>query len=210
MELTTPAAEPVAAETRDRILEAAHRVFLRRGTAAARTQEIADEAGVNKALLHYYYGSKRALSDAVLESSMREFFPTLFGILGAPTLPLDDKIRRVVAVQIDFHSSRPYLAGYLASEMHLDPTRIHQIFARNMSPPLAVLDAQLRAGATDGSLRPIAVEQFIVTLIGGILLPFLVRPALEAVLGFTAEDWPRFLEERKRVLPDLILAGLRP
>jgi AcrR family transcriptional regulator len=48
---------PADQETRGKILDAAHTVFLRKGTAGSRTQEIADEAGVNKALVHYYFGT---------------------------------------------------------------------------------------------------------------------------------------------------------
>ena len=62
-------------DTEARILEAAHRVFVRRGVAAARTQEIADEAGVNKALLHYYYRSKEKLANAVFLQAARAMFP---------------------------------------------------------------------------------------------------------------------------------------
>ncbi|HEY9013546.1 MAG TPA: TetR/AcrR family transcriptional regulator, partial [Gemmatimonadales bacterium] len=62
-------------ETRERILDAAHAVFLRKGTAGSRTQEIADDAGVNKALVHYYFGTKAALADAVFERELATLAP---------------------------------------------------------------------------------------------------------------------------------------
>ncbi len=74
-----------------RILEAAHRVFVRRGVAAARTQEIADEAGVNKALLHYYCRSKERLADAVSLRAAREMFPRMMAAL-ASDVPLRDRL----------------------------------------------------------------------------------------------------------------------
>jgi len=71
-------------ETRERILAAAHTVFLRKGTAGSRTQEIATEAGVNKALVHYYFGTKAALADAIFERALGEIAPKIFGILSDP------------------------------------------------------------------------------------------------------------------------------
>src|ERR671927_432514 len=70
-----PAAEPTVPNAEERILDAAHRVFLRRGSAGARTQEIADEAGVNKALLHYYFRSKERLAAAVFQRAATKLMP---------------------------------------------------------------------------------------------------------------------------------------
>src|ERR671911_560716 len=96
-------------ETRERILDAAHAVFLRKGTANSRTQEIANEAGVNKALVHYYYGTKAALADAVFERALAALMPLVFGILADENRTIEQKVREIVRVQIDFHSARPYL-----------------------------------------------------------------------------------------------------
>src|SRR5919201_815469 len=78
------AAPPTDLETRERILDAAHRIFLRKGTAGSRTQEIAAEAGVNKALVHYYFGTKAALADAIFERALGTLMPRIFGILADP------------------------------------------------------------------------------------------------------------------------------
>lgn len=197
-------------ESRERILEAAHRVFLHKGTAAARTQEIADEAGVNKALLHYYFGTKAALADAVFIEHTRTFFPRFFGILADESRSVEDKVRAVVAEQIDFHSAHPYVAGYLAAEMHADPSRVTRLVQPHGRPPIHILARQLEAEAYAGRMRRIPVEQFVLTLIGAVLLPFVMRPMIEAFLGMDGDGMARMLEERKQVLPDFILSGLRP
>src|SRR5687768_18539732 len=80
-------------DAEQRILDAAHAVFLRRGTAGARMQEIADEAGVNKALLHYYFRSKDRLAEAVFGRILRGMFPPLVAILGSE-LEIDEKVRQ--------------------------------------------------------------------------------------------------------------------
>src|ERR687898_476376 len=83
-------------ETRERILDAAHTVFLRRGTANSRTQEIAAEAGVNKALVHYYFGTKAALADAIFERALGTLLPRIFGILADPTRSIEEKVPAIV------------------------------------------------------------------------------------------------------------------
>lgn len=197
-------------ETRDRILAAAHRVFLRQGTAKARTQEIADEAGVNKALLHYYYGSKAALADAVFAHHARQLLPTIFGILGDPVRDIPTKIRDLVREQIAFQRANPYVAGFLAAELHVEPDRIRRLMSAHGTPPHPVLQQQIDRAVAAGTMRAISAPQLVVTLMGATLLPFIMRPMLGLYFGLEGEAFDAFLDERLTVLPDLIIAGLRP
>src|ERR1041384_1805079 len=87
-------------DTEARILDAAHRVFVKRGTAGARTQEIAKEAGVNSELLHYYFRTKERLAEAVFRRAAGQLFPIVAGILGSD-LPLEDKVHKVIAVELE-------------------------------------------------------------------------------------------------------------
>src|SRR5436190_23994598 len=84
-------------ETETRILDAARAVFIRRGTAGARMQEIAAEAGVNQALLHYYFRSKERLSDAVFQQMASRLFPALIQTLGGDE-SVDEKVDDVIAL----------------------------------------------------------------------------------------------------------------
>jgi TetR/AcrR family transcriptional regulator len=202
-----PSEEP---ETRDRILDAAHAVFLRKGTAASRTQEVADEAGVNKALVHYYFGTKSALADAIFERALGTLTPLIFGILADPNRSIEKKVRDIVQEQINFHMARPYLAGYMISEMHAEPQRMAALMAKRGGPPLDVIGRQLREAAKAGLIRPISPKQFVVNMMGLLIFPFALRPGLSLLLDLDASGWAAFMEERKRLLPDLILAGLRP
>src|SRR6059058_2945750 len=114
------------ADTEQRILDAAHRVFLRRGSAGARTQEIADEAGVNKALLHYYFRSKDRLAEAVFARIMRDLFPPLIALLGSD-LEIEDKVHRFVAFELDALAKNPFVPAYLIAEMNQHPDRVPQL-----------------------------------------------------------------------------------
>src|SRR3954469_7025875 len=106
--------------TGDRILDAAHAVFVRRGTAGARMQEIAREAGVNSALLHYYYETKDQLAGAAFRRVAGHLLPSVIEILGSDA-ELEEKVARVVQLELDQLSRAPYLPGYLISELAHHP-----------------------------------------------------------------------------------------
>ena len=211
---TTPRPRPAdplgEQETRDRILVAAHAVFLRKGTAGSRTQEIADEAGVNKALVHYYFGTKAALAEAIFERALGDIVPRMFGILADPGRSIEEKIPAIVREQIGFHAERPYFAGYMVSELHNEPGRIVRLMARRGRIPLDVLRRQLREAAAAGTMRRLSAEQFVANMMGLLIFPFAIRLALCELLGLDEAGWRAFLEERRRILPELILSGLRP
>ena len=84
-----------ATDTKARILDAADEIFVRRGIDGARMQEIADQAGVNKALLHYHFRSKADLARAVWLRIASSFVPGIFQMLGSD-ISLDEKIERFV------------------------------------------------------------------------------------------------------------------
>lgn len=196
--------------TRDRILEAAHRVFVQRGTAKARTQDIADEAGVNKALVHYYFGTKDALAREVFITAMQAFMPRILGILASDAHSLEDKVRTIVREQFDFHLARPYLAPYVMSESHTEPERVRSIMQHGQPARLDALRRQLQKAAAAGTMRRMSPEQFVVSLVGLLVFPFMARPMLEVIVGIDAARFPAFIETRKRELADFFLAGLRP
>jgi TetR/AcrR family transcriptional regulator len=203
-------------DTEQRILDAAHAVFMRRGTAGARTQEIADEAGVNKALLHYYFRSKDRLAAAVFERAARQLMPPVIAALASDD-PLEQKVRRVVQLELETLSRMPFLPGYLISEAHHHPERLQQMVAAATGaasgfarPVIARLQAQLDAGAAEGTLRPMRAEQFALNLLSLCIFPFAARPILSAAMGLEASHFDALIEERKTMLPEFFMAGLRP
>src|SRR5688572_13967969 len=100
--------DPLASE--QRILAAARSVFIRRGTAGARMQEIAEEAGVNQALLHYYFRTKDRLAEAVFAEVAGRLAPAIVGALGSDE-PLERKVEEFVRIYIDTARQHPYIPG---------------------------------------------------------------------------------------------------
>ena len=204
-------------ETEGRILTAARSVFVRRGTAGARMQEIAEEAGVNQALLHYYFRSKDRLAEAVFREAAARLFPAVVGVLGSDAT-LESKVEQFVHLYIDTVRRNPFVPGYIIAELHHHPERLTRLVSEATGAPLQSirasflerLDAQLRERAAAGTMRPIAPEQFLVNLLGLCVFPFVAKPLLHALLGMSEEEFDRFLDARRAELPGFILNALRP
>jgi len=210
----TPARE---AATEKRILDAARAVFLRRGTAGARMQEIAREAGVNQALLHYYFRSKERLSSAVLRQVASRIFPALVQTLSADS-SLDEKIERLVTIYLDTLSENLFVPGYLISELHHDPARVHRLLTAaigtdpaNMAPLLLKnVDQQIKEKVRAGAMRPIDPRQFLINLVSLCVFPFAARPMLSIVFAMDETGFERFIQQRKKDLPVFFRNALRP
>jgi TetR/AcrR family transcriptional regulator len=177
-------------DTEQRILDAAHEVFLRRGTAGARMQEIAKEADVNPALLHYYFRTKER----------------------------EAKVEQVVDVELQQLQTTPYLPGYILSELTHHPERIRQLFSSvtGVTPTeigkrvFKVLGAQIDARVKAGRMHPIAPEQFAINLLALCVFPFAARPMVMALAGLDQAGFNQFIERRRRELAPFFLRALRP
>ena len=208
---------PLDADTETRILDAAHTVFMRRGTAGARMQEIAREAEVNHALVHYYFRSKQRLAEAVFRRAIGQFFPTMMGVL-ASDAPLEEKVRLVAAAQIDMLLKNRYLPGYLLAELNHYPERAEQLLsvmsgttpANVRARLLGTLGKQLEEAAGSGAIRAIRPQEFVLNLVSMVVYPFAARPLVMAIMGMDDATFTAVMEERKQAIPAFFLAALRP
>jgi len=203
--------------TEQRILDAAHAVFIRSGTAGARTQEIAKEAGVNSALLHYYFRTKERLAEAVFTRAAGQLLPAVIRIL-ASDAALEDKVDQVVQTELQHLAKAPYLPGYILSELAHHPDRAGQLVSAvtGMVPAeigmrvSAVLGRQIDERVRAGRMHQIAPDQFIVNLLSMCVFPFAARPMLMALLGFDQAGFDRFIDRRRKELAPFFLRALRP
>lgn len=203
-------------QTEQRILAAARQVFVRRGTVGARMQEIAAEAGVNQALLHYYFRTKDHLAAVVFREAAARLLPAIAELLGSDA-SIEEKVESFVHLYIDSVRQNPFVPGYLVSELHQQPERLTALIeAAGPGVRMAAdavrqrLGAQLSEAAVAGEIRAITAEQFFVNMVALCVMPFLARPLLHALLGMDPESFDRFLDERRAELPGFIIRGLRP
>lgn len=203
--------------TEERILGAARTVFIRRGTSGARMREIAEEAGVNQALLHYYFRSKAYLAEAVFQQAARRLFPPVIAILGSD-VPLEEKVERVVEHELRVLSEHPFLPGYVLAELNQNPDRARQLVEALMGTRVegfapqvfARLAAQIEERVAAGVMRPITADQFLMNLVSLCVFPFAARPMFCALLQLDAAGFAAMIEQRKETLVPFFLAALRP
>jgi len=204
-------------DTQARILDAAHAVFIRRGTTGARMQEIAGEAGVNPALLHYYFRSKERLAEAVFRRAAGQLLPAVIRIL-ASDATLEDKVEQVVQVELEFLSKAPYLPAYILSELAHHPDRAPQLIAAVTGEvPVAlgaqvhtVLAKQIDARVRERTMHPISPDQFAVNLLALCVFPFAARPLFMALFGIDQKGFEQFIDRRRKELAPFFLRALRP
>lgn len=211
-----PSAPEKAPSIEVAILRAARAEFVARGFDGARMQAIADRAGVNKALLHYYFRSKEKLYDTMMSGILGALWTDLKERLDrAPTTTLlRDRVASVVDVYIDVLSENPELAPLLMRELLEGGERLEKVLD-GLSPllqaiPGRILEA-LEKETRAGKIRPVDPRQFIPSMLGMILMPFLGRPMFEYIskkgkVGFRFDR--DYFDKRREHIVELIFHGL--
>jgi len=195
-------------ETEQQILEAAKQIFQERGFAGARMQEIADEADINKSMLHYYFRSKDKLFQKVFQDSIRQFFPEILKVLHAD-LALTPKIEKLVETYYEMFRKHPHLPRFVIHEMNQHPDRFKE-FVKNMGFEIPeTFVKQIRQEIESDSMLNIDPREFIINTIGLCVFPLIARPMIETVFKMNDEQYQQFLEQRKKELPKFILNAVK-
>ena len=195
-----------AGRSRAAILSAAERLFADAGLDGTRTGTIAAEAGVNKALLYYYFDSKDALYKAVLENHVREFSERALEALGADRRP-GDTILTYVGMSFDFIAARPYFP-VLLQRLSMSGARPFEHLARKYSLPLAErLAAVIRQGIRLGEFRRVDPMHTVVMLAALTRFYFAIAPMLRVVTNSDPYEKGNLRRLRREVL-EFIRHGL--
>ena len=194
--------------TENKILNAAKSVFQTKGMDGARMQEIADEAGINKALLHYYYRSKQVLFEAVFTSAFSLIAPQLSKILNSDT-DLFEKIRNFSENYVSFIMKHPYLPNFIIQELNRNPDFLKKIQSKKNFPKLMGLKEQVEDYVARGLIRPIKAEQLFINLISLNLFPIIGSPLLKAFLELSDQQYKAMMEERKTEVADFIIQSIK-
>ncbi|HNH21717.1 MAG TPA: TetR/AcrR family transcriptional regulator, partial [Ferruginibacter sp.] len=192
-----------------KILESARNVFIQKGLAGARMQDIADHAGVNKALLHYYFTSKDKLFNIVFEQEFGNFFSSLAQVI-ASDQPLFEKIKKVVALDIEKLSQFPDMPIFVLNEVSRNP---EVILSRLQNIPvemvLGLFQQQINAEVERGNIRPIAAGQLLVNIQSLCVFPFLARPMLRGLMKMNEEEFKAMIQLRKNEVAEFIINGIK-
>lgn len=194
-------------ETEEKIFKAAQTIFQKRGFEGARMQEIADEAEINKSMLHYYFRSKDKLFQEVFQAGVKKIMPRLFGILSADT-PLTEKVQQVVNFYHDMFRDNQHLPSFVVYEMNQHPERFKQFMGMmNIQLP-AVFKRQVEKKVEEQKMKPISPEQFLLNIVSMCMMPMLAKTMVQTIFSLDDEAYTNFLEERRTLIPEILLEGV--
>lgn len=182
--------------TEEKFKEAARIVFTKKGYAAAKTRDIAEEAGLNLALLNYYFRSKEKLFEIVMAENVKKLFAFLAPALNDASTMLEQKIDFIAEAYIDMLFANPDLPLFVLSEIRTNPER----FAKTIQLDSSVLKSHFmqQIVAQKPDVNPV---QFFISLMGMLIFPFISRPVFQTSITFKEEDFTQLLEDRKKLVP---------
>lgn len=189
------------------ILEAARKVFIAKGMEGARMQEIADEAGINKALLHYYFRNKDKLFQAVFLEAFQKFLPQIELLINSE-LPFLDKLEIFIQNYICIIIENPYIPGFVLHELTRNPQRLAGLLV-NKAERMPEFLAMIQHEIDNGVLKPFDPRQIIINSLALCIFPFVARPITQAVFFANDRDvYDNFLEQRKSAVYDFIRSAI--
>ncbi|QHS63503.1 TetR/AcrR family transcriptional regulator [Chitinophaga agri] len=196
--------------TEELIIEAARKIFVKRGLAGARMQDIADEAGINKAMLHYYYRSKEKLFEIVFNEAFSSVVSALGQILEGQ-MPIEDKIRKVIDNYINGIAEVPYLPIFILNEINQQPEiMVKRLSSQAAFPSILAFMKEVIEAGKNGTIKNVSPIQLFLNIISLCIFPFVARPLVQGIFQQDNIQFDLLIQERKQMVADVILAWLKP
>ena len=195
--------------TQNQILDAAKTVFQSKGMNGARMQEIADKAGINKAMLHYYYRSKQLLFEAVFKNAFSLLAPQLNSILNDDS-SVEDKIISFTSNYISFMMKHPYLPNFIIQELNRNEDFILKLKENTGFPNLEKFRVIVDNEVEQGIIRPIDANQLFTNIISLNLFPFVGKPLIKAFMNMEETAYQQLMEARKIEVSNFIINAIKP
>lgn len=194
--------------TEERIKEAARKVFTQKGFKATRTRDIATEAGINLALLNYYFRSKEKLFEMVMLENMRHFVQGVFGIVHNEQTTWQQKIHDLVGYYIDMLLLQPDIPLFVMNEIRSNPEPLIEIIHAKGNIPNSVFMKQVMAGIQKGEIMPVNPAHIISNIMGLTIFPFLSSPILKIAAGVSDKQFIELMNERRSLVPQWVIGML--
>ena len=200
-------------DTETKILDAAKDVFQQKGMTGARMQEIADKAGINKALLHYYYRTKEKLFEKVFNIAFSIFIPKMQEIMLSEK-PVFEKIEFFIDNYMDLLTKHPYIPGFVINELNRNPQILVNIFEKNIqieeNKLFEKFDAQIQAEVQKGIIKPIDARNLMTNVIALCIFPVVARPIIQGLMfRNNKKEYEAFLKQRKDFVKEFIINSIK-
>jgi AcrR family transcriptional regulator len=186
--------------TEEKIKQAARRLFTERGFDAVKTRDIAEEAGINLALINYYFRSKQKLFDIVMIENMEQFIDRLNPILENQELTTDDMLNELTASYIDLLLRNPDLPFFIMKEMRGDKNKLHYVKGK-MTGIRNNFIKRVGGNIPNDALGALGIGHLTMNFMSMILFPFIARPLMMEVNDFSKKEFDSLMEERKKMIP---------
>ncbi|MEI8074158.1 MAG: TetR/AcrR family transcriptional regulator [Bacteroidota bacterium] len=195
--------------TEEKILIAARQVFIEKGLAGARMQDIADRAEINKAMLHYYFKNKDMLFEVIFRETAGKLFPH-FEKLMESDLNFFDKIRSIVSSYIEMIIQNPYLPLFVMNEMNKNPEIGIKTFFEAQKPGFVKkFRESIEENVISGMIQPINPIHLIMNIFSMCAFPFIAKPMIKLLTGVEDEQFKNLMEQRKVLVAEFIINSIR-
>lgn len=196
------------ASTEEKIKQAARAIFHKKGFAATRTRDIAEEAGLNLALLNYYFRSKQKLFDLIMLETMQQFLLSMTDVFNNRETSLETKVEVLVSNYINLLTEEPDIPIFILSELRNNPQelvakiRVKEILMKSY------LMEQLQEAVEAGEIVPIHPVQLIMNIMGLTVFPFIAKPIFSNLGNLSETDFNQLMAQRKALIPKWVKAIL--
>lgn len=194
--------------TEEKILSAAREVFHRKGFAAARMQEIADEAGINKAMLHYCFKNKDQLFEAVFLNAFGQLAPQINEIFNSEET-LFVKIEKFTESYISFVMENPFLPQFVVQELNNNPEFAQKILNHPNRPNPSKLIVQIQKEIELGIIKPIHPKQLVLDVLSMTVFPFVAQIMVRGMIGIPEDEFYQLMNERKTHIAKQIINSIK-
>lgn len=200
--------EQKSQETQTTIIDAARKIFTQKGLEGARMQEIADEAGINKALVHYYYRSKDKLFEQVFISAFKELAEPLAKFL-ADDSDLFQKIRNISRHYHTSLAKHPLLPNFILNEVNRNPDRVYgMLVEKGIKEGGQKTMMQILGAVNSGEIRMIDPRELVLNIISLCVFPFSARHIISKML-YDGSDVEKVLISRADYVADFVIHSIK-
>jgi TetR/AcrR family transcriptional regulator len=192
------------------IFDAARKVFQKKGLDGARMQEIADEAGINKALLHYYFRSKEKLFEGIFTESIGKISMGIQNLF-TEDIGVIEKLKALVNIYMDTLSENRYLPLFVLNEINQHPEMFEEILNRSIVIHLKGFLLQVEQEVQSGKIKHVNPIHLLMNVLGMVIFPFAAFPVVSIILNKnTSPDVNQFFVDRKNEIYGFLENALDP
>lgn len=192
--------------TEEKIKSAAKTVFYNKGFAATRTRDIAEEAGLNLALLNYYFRSKAKLFEIIMSETFAGFIGGMKVILNDEGTSLEEKVKIIAERYIDFIIKEPEIPTFILTEIRNNPDGLLKRLPIREIVNESVFIKQFQEAVEKKEISEPNPLHFLMNLLGLVVFPFIAKPIIMGSRNLETEQFNNLILERKKKIPIWIKA----